>query len=149
MKKFLTWFMCLVLLGFCGQQGWMPNAASAKDEVKEVTMQSCIERCKKCQKVCEDTLAYCKKKGGKLAEKENLNALQDCIASCKLSADYMTRASANHMKSCEFCSEICKKCTEACEKFKGDKQMEKCAEECRTCEESCRKMASGHANHKM
>ena len=69
MKKYLTWFLCLMLVGFCGQQTWMPNAVTAKDEAPHVTMKSCIDECKKCQKVCEETLAYCKKKGGKMAEK--------------------------------------------------------------------------------
>ncbi len=146
MKKYLTWFLCLMILGFCcGQQGWLPSVVSAKDEASHPTMKSCIEECKRCQKVCEETLAYCKKKGGKHAGKAHLNVIQDCIQSCKLSADYMTRESANHMQSCGFCAEICKACAETCEQFKGDKQMEKCAQECRKCAESCEKMSS----HKM
>lgn len=147
MKKYLTWFLCLMMIALGGQFGWQTNAVFAKDEAKQVTMKSCIEECTKCQKACEETLAYCKKKGGKLADKELTNALKDCVQSCKLSADYMTRMSASHMKSCGFCAEICKACAEACEKFKGDKQLEQCAQECRKCNESCEAMASGH--HKM
>lgn len=119
--------------------------AQPKDGTKQAsampTMASCIEECKKCKKICETTLAYCKKKGGKHAEAKHINVLKDCIASCNLSADYMTRNSANHMKSCGFCAEICKACAESCEEFKDDKQMKECAEECRRCAESCTKMS--------
>lgn len=111
------------------------------------TMASCTEQCRKCDKVCETTLAYCRKKGGKHAEVKSISRLEDCIASCKLSADYMSRKSENHMKSCGFCAEICRSCAETCEQFKDDKQMKECAEECRRCLDSCTKMSKMDMSH--
>lgn len=109
---------------------------------QHMNMDACEATCRKCQKVCEETLAYCKKKGGKHAEAKHINTLKDCILSCKTSADFLSRNSANHMKSCGFCASICKVCAESCDTFADDKKMKDCADECRKCAESCEKMSN-------
>ena len=148
MNKIVLIFGCILSMLFCSTG---VATAQAKDGTKQAsampTMSSCIDECKKCKKMCEDTLAYCKKKGGKLAEGKLINRLKDCVASCNLSADYMTRVSASHTKSCGFCAEICTACAVACEEFKDDKQMKDCAEECRRCADSCSKMAKMDMSH--
>ena len=115
--------------------------AFAEKPSVSVTMESCEDVCRKCQKVCEDTLAYCEKKGGKHSEVKHLNTLKDCITACKTSADFLSRKSERHTKSCAFCAEICKACATSCEAFGDDKQMKDCAAECRRCASSCDKMA--------
>jgi len=103
---------------------------------------SCHSACSKCQEVCETTLAYCSKQAGEHKNTAHIKALQDCIATCKMSEDFMTRGSQLSHSVCNLCEEACKKCAESCETFKDDKQMKACAEECRKCAESCQTMKS-------
>jgi hypothetical protein len=115
-------------------------AAPEESSAKVVTMDSCLQECRKCFKICEQTLAYCQTKGGKHADKAHLKTLKDCIAACKLSADFLSRGSQNHAKSCEFCAEICRACATSCDSFSNDKKMKDCAAACRQCAESCEAM---------
>ena len=115
--------------------------AHAQQSSAPVTMESCEAQCRKCQKICENTLGYCKKKGGKHTELKHLNVLQDCILVCKTSAEFLSRKSENHTRSCAFCAGICKICAKSCESMSEDKQMKACAEECRRCAASCEEMA--------
>lgn len=142
MKRILV--LCALMLGVFAISASstiivQPAHAQAKSAP---TMESCEATCRKCQKVCEDTLAYCQKKGGKHVEAKHINTLKDCIQACKTSANFLSRNSANHMKSCAFCAEICKLCAKSCEAMPDDKKMTACADECRTCAESCEKMAN-------
>ncbi len=136
MNRIFTMFAMLIMLlsGF-----GMTLSASAEGGKGGM---SCQSACSTCAAKCEKTLAYCKKKGGKHLEKTHINALKDCIATCKMSDDFMTRGSAMMNKACEICKEACLKCAEACETFKGDKAMKECADECRKCAASCEKMSS-------
>lgn len=92
--------------------------------------------CSKCKSVCEATLKYCKKKGGKHTEAKHINALKDCIKTCDLTSDFAARGSALHAKAAELCAQACTKCAETCEAF-DDKQMKDCAAECRSCAAMC------------
>lgn len=143
MKRILV--LCTLMIGLFALFA-SPNItiqpASAQAKSTAVTMDSCLATCRKCQKMCENTLSYCKKKGGKHAEAKHINTLKDCIQACKTSADYLSRNSQNHDKSCGFCAEICKICAKSCETMPEDKQMKACAAECRTCAESCEKMSN-------
>jgi hypothetical protein len=140
MKRVVLLVSLLLGLFAVSATGSIITALPAKAE--SMNMEACEAQCKKCQKVCEATLVYCQKKGGKHAEAKHINTLKDCILSCKTSADYLSRNSANHMKSCGFCAAICKVCAESCEAFTDDKKMKDCAAECRKCAESCEKMSN-------
>jgi len=143
MKKIFVLFTLMVgFFALCASSTITVLPASAQAKSAPVTMESCLATCRKCQKVCENTLAYCKKKGGKHAEAKHINVLKDCIQACKTSADFLSRNSENHGKSCGLCAEICKLCAQSCEAMSDDKQMKDCAAECRKCAESCDKMAS-------
>lgn len=104
------------------------------------SMQACLDQCRKCHSVCEKTLAYCQKKGGKYADAKHVNIMKDCILACKTSADFLSRNSELHNFSCGFCAAICRACAKSCETFKDDKQMKECADECNRCSSSCEKM---------
>ena len=101
----------------------------------------CKTECNTCATVCEKTVAYCEKQGGKHAEAAHINAIKDCVATCKMSDKLMSHDSDLMSKSCALCKEACLKCAETCDTFKGDKQMKECADECRKCAKSCEKMA--------
>lgn len=115
-------------------------------ESKMPSMKDCQEECKKCSKMCEDVLALCQKKGGKYADNKQINNLKDCVASCNLSADYLSRNSGSHTKSCGFCAKICKTCAASCDALSDDKQIKECAAECHKCGDMCTEMSKMDMN---
>ena len=102
----------------------------------------CKTECSTCASICERTLSYCNKHGGKHTQPNHVKALKDCISTCKQSADFMLRNSQLQNAACSLCEQACTKCAESCEAFAGDKTMKSCAEECRKCAESCKEMSS-------
>ena len=104
-------------------------------------MQTCIDNCADCHRVCLETVAHCLRKGGRHADAEHLTLLLDCAQICTTSADFMMRGSERHSLTCGVCAKICTACAEACEAMGDDAQMKACAEACRRCAESCREMA--------
>lgn len=146
MKNLVAILCCAATLTFVGLGATNAAPAKAGAAAGETThtMKGCEEVCYRCQKMCETTLAYCRKKGGNYTTGKNLTMLEDCIAACKISADYLSRSSPNHALSCNLCAEVCKQCIAQCETFKGDKQMQACAEECKKCAKSCSDMAAHH-----
>jgi hypothetical protein len=101
---------------------------------------SCHSACAKCEEVCQTTLTYCLKQAGAHKESAHIKAIQDCIATCKLSQDFMTRGSDLSKSVCNLCEDACKRCADSCDTFKDDKTMKACAEECRKCAKSCENM---------
>jgi len=117
--------------------GYLPTQTFAMDHAQH---EACIQACHSCGQKCEDTIAYCKKKGGAHTEAKHISTLEDCAAACKMSEDFMKRGSAMMKQTCALCEEACRKCAESCDTFKDDAQMKSCAEECRKCADSCKKM---------
>jgi hypothetical protein len=113
----------------------MPHEISA-------AMQSCIEECLECHRICVETAAHCLKMGGKHASPEHIGALLDCAQICQTSADFMLRGSSDHGETCDVCATVCARCADSCETLgKDDDLMRRCAQACRRCAESCRDMA--------
>jgi hypothetical protein len=141
--------MSLLLLGLgLSPVGSLSAFAQGIDQTKQVdggpppsaTPTGCASECKTCASECEKTLAYCLKQGGKHKESKHIQALKDCIATCKISQDFMSRGSDLSSQTCAVCAEACKRCAESCATFK-DKAMQQCADECKKCEESCASMS--------
>jgi hypothetical protein len=105
------------------------------------TMQECIKNCTDCNKICVETLAYCRKQGGKHAAAGHLRALQDCAELCQTSVSFMRRGSALHGRTCGLCAAACEQCAKSCEQFPNDAKMKACAAQCRRCARSCQAMA--------
>lgn len=142
MKRTLVIFamMCALVAGAGLSLGAF--AQGDKGGAKAGSMAGCQKECHTCASVCEKTLSYCQKQGGKHNEAKHTNTITDCISLCKMSDDFMGRSSELSNKVCGLCKESCLKCAESCETFKGDKTMKNCADECRKCAHSCDKMAS-------
>jgi hypothetical protein len=104
-------------------------------------MQQCIQNCTSCRAACLKTLAYCRKKGGKHAERNHLRILQDSAEICQTSEGFMRRGSEFHPRTCGLCAEVCDACAKSCEQFPNDAQMKACAAACRRCGKSCHTMA--------
>jgi hypothetical protein len=105
------------------------------------TMQSCIEECLNCHRVCVETTAHCLKKGGKHAAPEHIRTMLDCVQICATSADFMLRGSDLHIHTCAACAAVCEVCAKSCEQMADDDVMKRCVETCRRCAESCREMS--------
>jgi hypothetical protein len=133
MKRII--FSLLVILSFIAFNP-MLNAATAADKAKTGAACSKEDLCKSCQKTCEDALKYCLSKGGKHAAKEHIDALKDCIAMCKVSAELGARNSSLLPKIREACAEACKKCAASCEAL-NDPKLKDCVTACNECEKSC------------
>jgi hypothetical protein len=103
-------------------------------------MRSCIEACLACHQTCVETVTHCLQRGGKHAEAQHVRLLLDCAQICATSADFMSRGSPLHQRTCAVCAEICDQCAKACEAM-GEASMTACAEACRRCAESCRRMS--------
>lgn len=106
-------------------------------------MQSCIEQCLECHRICVETAAHCLAIGGKHAASEHITALLDCADICRTSADFMLRGSHHHGATCGVCAAVCDACARSCEQMEErDDLMRRCADECRRCAESCREMVA-------
>ena len=105
-------------------------------------LRDCIAACIECGAICLATVTHCLEKGGKHAAPSHVRLLLDCAEICQTSANYMTRRSELHTRTCAVCAEVCEDCATACESMSDDAQMKACAEACRRCAESCRRMAA-------
>ena len=104
-------------------------------------MQSCIEECLTCHRICVETTQHCLEKGGKHAEAKHIRTLLDCAQICATSADFMLRGSDLHVDTCAACAEVCEACAKSCDRIADDAEMKRCADVCRRCAASCREMA--------
>lgn len=109
----------------------LAGAATAGHDSK-----SCQSECKGCEQMCEKTLNYCLKKGGKHAAPEHVKLMKDCIAVCKANSDLRSRDSKYAEELSKLCSKICADCSAACEKLK-DPKMKECVDTCKKCSECC------------
>jgi hypothetical protein len=136
-------FMGLALLAGSASvlaQGIKPaEKVEAKAPAATPANATCASECNTCATECEKTLAYCLKQGGKHKEAKHIQALKDCIATCKVSHDFMSRSSDLSTQTCALCAQACKRCADSCATF-PDKAMQECAAECKKCEKSCTEM---------
>lgn len=105
------------------------------------SVQTCIDACASCHRVCVETLAHCLRMGGPHAAANHVTRMLDCAQICQVSADMMGRESELSHATCALCADACDRCAESCEAM-DDAEMRACAEACRRCAASCRQMAA-------
>ena len=106
-------------------------------------MQSCIDECLECHRICLETAAHCLALGGNHAEANHITALLDCAEICQTSANFMLRGSPYHPITCLACAELCRGAEESCRQVGGeDEQLALCAEACAACADHCERMAA-------
>ncbi len=130
MKRILM--MMFLLAAFL----YIPAALADKAKSNTEGRAASAMNCGKCAKVCEETLSYFKKQGGKYTEAKNLQILKDCISSCKTSDEFQSRKSSNAGKIMAVCNEICKQCAQMC-KDMNDPKLADCIKSCETCSSCC------------
>lgn len=104
-------------------------------------MNTCIEDCSQCERVCLETTNYCLGEGEDHADPTHIALLAACADICGTSAHTMLRGAAVHTAVCKACAEVCRECAASCEGF-DDPEMERCVQACRRCAESCEAMAT-------
>jgi hypothetical protein len=95
----------------------------------------CAGMCDACSAHCARMLAE-----GKKDHLGTLRTCQDCATICGAAACVTARGGPFSDTICTACAEACKRCGDACEKYKEDDMMRRCTEECRKCEKACRVM---------
>ncbi len=104
-------------------------------------MEEAIRNSLDCYRICEETIAYCLKMGGRYVEPDHVQIVVDCAQMCNLHASFMIRNSNFAGRTAELCADICEKCAASCEAVDPeDTQLKTCAEMCRKCAASCRKV---------
>lgn len=165
----LNWIAAIVVLGALmstggvSAQGSLPPTRVARERIIPVVwlvpgsgilamaapaasahaahMRGCIADCRGCRRVCLQSIAYCKKMGGKHADPAHLRVLADCADICQTSANFMRRGSAFHADTCGLCAKVCQACEKSCAQFPNDAQMKACGADCHKCASSCQMMA--------
>jgi hypothetical protein len=103
-------------------------------------MQSCIDQCLTCYKMCLGTaMTHCLEMGGKHVEPAHFRLMMACAEICRTSAHFMLLNTPHHKHTCRECSEICEECAKDCERIG---EMGDCVQACRSCADSCRRMAA-------
>jgi hypothetical protein len=113
----------------------------AEQGVAKDVMARAIADALDCSRICEETLSYCLRQGGRHVEPEHIKLMVDCAEICRTVAALMARGSRYQVEMSRICADICQACAVDCAQFSGDEQMMRCAEVCRRCAESCTQMA--------
>ncbi|TAE59157.1 MAG: four-helix bundle copper-binding protein [Nostocales cyanobacterium] len=100
-------------------------------------MQTCMNACMECHKICLETMTYCMIKGGKHVDMGIIGILRDCSEICMMCMNMMMGGSEFTSRTCMLCAEMCERCASACETISNDKKMSECAASCRKCAETC------------
>jgi hypothetical protein len=102
----------------------------------------CAKACGECAGMCDACSAHCTQMlaDGKKDHLKTLQTCRDCATICAAAACVTARSGPYSDLICTACAESCKRCGDACEKFKGDEMMKRCTDQCRSCEKACREM---------
>ena len=112
-----------------------------EDESGRPDVETCIENCSECQRLCLETVEYCLRLGGQHASQVQIRRLTDCAHLCVLAVDFIIRNSDLRAQACAFCAVACERCADQCEFLADhDLQFQECAEICAQCAESCREL---------
>ena len=131
-----------------GQSGQAAEDKQGGSDKHATAFMDCARACGSCAGICDACTAHCARllAEGKKEHFKTLRTCQDCATICAAAACVTARGGPFSDAICTACAESCKRCGEACAKFKDDDSMRRCAEECSKCEKACRTMLE-HAKH--
>lgn len=147
MKKLINLFALVAMLFFAlsvnpgyakgGDDCCSGKGAKCESKAEKSTAETGKARsCSQCAAICEETLSYLEKKGGKYAEAGNIQKLKDCITLCKASADLQNRQSPHAKKLLEVCHQVCLDCAKMCQDL-NDPKLADCVKSCQECSSCC------------
>ncbi len=108
-------------------------------------MQTSIQACMDCHKMCMETMTHCMTKSGKHMDMGMMSMMRDCSEMCMMAMNMMMSGSEFMHRTCMLCAEMCEKCGMMCEQMSDDSKMMECAAACHNCAESCKMMGMMHA----
>jgi hypothetical protein len=104
----------------------------------ETTMEECINACRRCAEVCEDS-ADKSQKIHDITQYTHLAAVMlQCAYICRKNIEQLE---AGSHEGCAYCGQICSECADECNKHRFDFIVE-CALVCQECAFVCRKMSN-------
>jgi hypothetical protein len=112
------------------------------DHKHDAHFMDCAKACDDCARICDACAAHCTMlvADGRKEHLQTVRTCADCAAICRAAAVVTAHKGPYADLICTACADACKRCGEACNKFKDDDMMKKCAEECFRCEKACREM---------
>ncbi|NJA06252.1 MULTISPECIES: four-helix bundle copper-binding protein [unclassified Methylomonas] len=106
----------------------------------EQAMQSCLEACELCHRICLQTaMNHCLENGGKHVKAKHIRLMMNCAEICRTTANFQLTGSHFLLRLHELCAEICEACAKECAEI-GD--MKDSVAACLQCADSCRQMLS-------
>ena len=104
-------------------------------------LRHCVELCQNCLSACMECFNHCLHLGGPHAGPAHLRLLADCADICRVTADFVLRASEFSNYPMGVCAFICERCADDCDALGGDAVMEDCARACRACHAECLRLS--------
>jgi len=138
----------LALVGLMAVALLTPGSGMSADDKKGSAdkhgshFMDCAKACDDCARICDACAAHCAKMlaDGKKDHLQTLRTCADCASFCSAASCITARQGPFSDLICTGCADACKRCGDACTKFKDDEMMKKCADECYRCEKACRTM---------
>ena len=97
----------------------------------------CIQDCRACAHLCQETLAYCQADGRAHGDPQRLALLALCSETCTVTANAIGGGSDAHVFLCVACSQVSLRCAESCSRPGADAQLRACAAACTLVAGSC------------
>jgi hypothetical protein len=104
-------------------------------------IQGCVDTCTECHAACWEAINSCLVHVPHV-DSEHVALLLTCADMCSTNANALIRSAFGRAITCRACAEVCLLCAEACEKIRGEAQMQRCAEMCRRCAACCEVIAA-------
>ena len=106
-------------------------------------LRHCIDLCQSCHATCVETINHCLHLGGAHGDPAHIRLLSDCADICRVTADFVLRASEYYNYPMGVCAFLCERCASECDVLGGDAFIGDCARACRSCHAECLRLSKG------
>jgi len=104
-------------------------------------LRHCVELCQACHSTCMEAFNHGLHLGGAHADPAHLRLLADCADICRVTADFVLRASEFYNYPMGVCAFLCERCADGNDAIGGDAVMEDCSRACRACHAVCLRLS--------
>jgi hypothetical protein len=105
-------------------------------------IQDCIGNCTACERLCLETMAHCRQRGGDFAETPLLAALALCAELCRDTASTVQDAAGEaQLPMLRACAVACERGAKLCDDFPSDNMLRACGNACRLAARACTGLA--------
>ena len=104
-------------------------------------LRHCTDLCQSCHATCIETINHCLHLGGAHGDPAHIRLLSDCADICRVTADFVLRASEYYNYPMGVCAFLCERCASECDALGGDAFIGDCARACRSCHAECLRLS--------